>query len=155
MAYPKKSKQELGDYDTKAAAAPSPERVVAPQVGGVRGGAPKLNTAPTPATLSQRPHFAGMAERTPSRTRSPVPPVMSLPEAQKSLKDLAARVKEVFDARLESLPESERGSRFWRMYQDYGEHAATLIARRIHTDQIARTGSVADWMGWLDNGKRR
>lgn len=143
MPYPKAVKQDTPDYSSTAPAAPTTARVVAPQVSGVGGGAPRVK--------SQRSYFEGATGRSDYQVRTPVPPAMSLPEAQKQLQTLSAAVKDAFDARKAALPENERqSSRFWRMYEQYAEQAATLVARRIWTDQMARTGNVADWMSWLN-----
>jgi hypothetical protein len=85
-----------------------------------------------------------------AQTPMPTPSAMTMEEAQKYLGDLATSIKAQFDARLKSLPQDvAQRSRFWQMYQQYPEQAATLIARRHWTNQMVGLGPVADWMSWL------
>jgi len=147
MAYPKRVRQEDTASDTRAFAptAPSTERVVAPQVTGARGGAPTINKN----SLQYR--WQGAAARTGSSGRLPVPSTMTLPQAQEQLKDLTGQIKATMDTRFQTMPAQMRErSRFWRMYQQYPEAAATLVARRLWTDQIVGKGNVADWMTFLE-----
>jgi len=147
MAYPKRIRQEDTNADSRTTApiGPSTERVVAPQVVGARGGAPTVNKN----SLQYR--WRGAATRTSSPGRLPVPSTMTLPQAQEQLKDLTGQIKATMDARFQALPAQMRErSRFWRMYQQYPEAAATLVARRLWTDQVAGSGNVADWMTFLE-----
>lgn len=136
MAYPKKPKQENTNAENIALApvAPVSASASAPQVGGVRGGAPRINRRPWQ-------HDTG--------TRIPVASPLSLDESQKYLADLQTNVKQMFDEKFKALGEADAASRFWQSYQRYPNEMATLIARRIFTDKMVAAGPVAEYMKWL------
>lgn len=182
MPYPKKAKQENTNAENVAGApvAPVTPSVAAPQVGGVRGGAPRINPVQSHNALKQAWNMtgshSGMYDRTFQRTQLgidaapvaqslrtywdgkaadgtganlPTPATMSLEDAQKYLGDLSDNIKALMTERMNSLPEAERNSPFWRAFQNMPAEMATLTARRIWTNRMVGTGPVADWMKWL------
>jgi hypothetical protein len=148
MAYEKKARQEDTAAETRPvmSQAPGVERVVAPQVTSARGGAPKLNKN----QLSYRWKGTGAQ----AGGRMPVPSTMSLPQTLDELKPFTEDIKKRLDVRASAAtPAQLSRSRFWRMYKQYPEAAAALVARRVWTDQMVGGGNVADWMNFLEGNK--
>jgi hypothetical protein len=148
MAYPSKPKAEDFNADTRVVAptSPSTARVVAPQVPNPRGGAPQINK-----------NSLGHLWRGQGATAAghlPVPSTMPLSQAQQELASLSQNIKANLDTKVAITPQDQLArSRFWRMYQQYPEQAAILVARRIWTDQMVGRGNVADWMQFLEGKK--
>lgn len=146
MPYPTRPKAEDSNADTRRTApkAPSVARVTAPQVTGSRGGAPTINKN----SLQYR--WKGAAAQTGAAGRLPTPSSMPLQQANQELQAFSQRIKANLDAKVAAIPQDQRArSRFWRMYQQYPEQAATLVARRVWTDQMVGGGNVADWMKFI------
>lgn len=146
MPYPSRARQEDTNAESRstAPAAPSTARMVSPQMPSTRGGAPKVKNS-----LAYR--WRGAADAGGSGGRIPTPAAMTLPQAQQELKDFSQRIRASLEARAKAAsPGQMAQSRFWRMYQQYPEQAATLVARRIWTDQMVGKGSVADWMTFIE-----
>jgi len=128
------------------------------QVWGATGTAPayertfqrtQLGADPGVVAESLRKYWDG-ASGAGDKTPLPVPSTIPLPQAQEYLKSLSTEMKARLDAKLQTLPpEALQRSHFWRMYQQYPEQAATLMARRLWTNQMVGKGPVADWMKWL------
>lgn len=147
MAYPKRNpKQDLAPEERSVVPpVPGIERSMAPPVVRPSGGAPQLNKN----SLAYR--WQGAAQTSGAAGRLPVPSTMTLPDAANTLKQLSNQVKMSLDARAQGLAQQDLArSRFWRMYQQYPEQAATLVARRLWTDQMVGKGNVADWMRFLE-----
>jgi hypothetical protein len=147
MSYPSKPRAEDFNADSRstAPASPSTARVVAPQVTGARGGAPQVKNSLGYMWKGQGATASG---------HLPVPSTMPLAQAQTELAQFSQRIKANMDARVQGAPADQLArSRFWRMYQQYPEQAATLVARRIWTDQMVGKGNVADWMGFIGGNK--
>lgn len=182
MAYPKKAKQENTNAENIAIApeTPAAPSVAAPQVGGVRGGAPRVNPVQSHNALKRAWNMTGshnsMYERAFQRhqlgidapaaagslrtywdgkaadgigAQLPTPASMSLEDAQKYLGDLSDNIRTLMTERMNSLPEAERNSPFWRAFQNMPAEMSTLAARRVWTNRMVGTGPVADWMKWL------